>query len=87
MTAELERAFPPVYATTDPASTKTCRSFRELILKRGLGKRRRCEREFEATPNPWPSPRGSDFSARLPTRLGGELLPGVSRRAARDPFT
>lgn len=46
------------------------------IQKRGLGKRRRGERELEAIPNPWPGPRGSGFGARSPTRFSGERLPG-----------
>lgn len=57
------------------------------IQKKGLGKRRRGETEFEAIPNPWPRPRGSDFGARSPTRFMGERLLGVSQRAARGPFT
>lgn len=57
------------------------------IQKWGLGKRIRGERELDATPNPWPGPRVSDFGARSPTRFSGERLPGVSQRAARGPFT
>lgn len=55
---------PTCISYTELASAKTCRSCRELILKRGSGKRRQGEREFEAIPNPWPGPRGSDFGAR-----------------------
>ena len=58
------------------------------IQNRGLGKRRLGEREFEAIPNPWPGPRGSDFRARPPTRWSGERLLGVLQpRAARGPST
>lgn len=58
------------------------------IQKRGLGKRRRGERELEAIPKSWPGPRGSDFGARAPTRFGGERLPGVpQQQAARGPRT
>lgn len=58
---------PTCISYTEPASAKTCRSSRELIFKRGSGKRRQGEREFEAIPNPWPGPRGSDFGARPST--------------------
>lgn len=67
---------------TEPASAKTCRSSRELIFKRGSGKRRQGER-IRSDTQPLARPQGFRFRCQAFHGFSGERLLRVSQRAAR----